>query len=108
MNKSTLVYENTYYSLFLYMLYDKNWLESDYLIFDNRISYDFLNRLKETVHCIDENIYYNGCKRPIPKSPIRNPISFYKKKLIQKELFNQYNLIIGNIEHLDNSLVKLI
>ncbi|WP_299007968.1 glycosyltransferase family 52 [uncultured Shewanella sp.] len=101
-----LVYENTYYSLFLYMLYDKDWLKRDYLIFGNRISTEFISRLKETVHCIDENTAYNGQNKPISRSPIYNPLDFYKKKIEQKNLFNQYNKVIGNIESIDNSLVK--
>lgn len=104
MNNDTIVFENTYYSLFLYILYDSNWLKSDYLIFGNRVSSDFVKRLNKHVNCIDEHTQYLGNSGPIPNF-LHNPLKFYSEKIKQKKLFNRYNTIIGNTEDIDNSLV---
>ncbi|MCG9731434.1 glycosyltransferase family 52 protein [Shewanella sp. Isolate13] len=101
---SILVFENTYYSLFLYLLCDNHWKTRDYLIFGDRISNHGLERLSKYARVLSESHEY--MPRPMPRFG-KNPIAFFQKKLSQSKLFNRYSTCVGNVKDINNWLVKL-
>ncbi|PKH58253.1 hypothetical protein CXF83_02165 [Shewanella sp. Choline-02u-19] len=99
-----LVFENTYYSLFLFMLCDSDWKKRDYLIFGDRMSVHSLHRLKKYACVLDESLEY--MPKPMPRLG-QNPLVYVQKKLQQKNLFNAYSTCIGNVKDINNWLVSV-
>lgn len=99
-----LVFENTYYSLFLLLLCDDNWKQRDFLIFGDRISYDTLTRLKKYANVLDES--YQFMPRPMPKIQ-KSVANYIGRKLAQKRLFEQYDVCIGNAREINNWLIEI-
>lgn len=102
--QSILIFENTYYSLFLYLLCDSNWTQRDFLIFGDRISYDTLTRLKQHANVLDES--YRFMPRPMPKIH-KSPLAYFSRKQQQKRLFTQYDVCIGNPREINNWLIDI-
>jgi hypothetical protein len=101
---SMLVFENTYYSLFLYLLCDEYWQKRDFLIFGDRISFDMLTRLKKHANVLDES--YRFMPRPMPKFQ-NNPFEYMTRKRQQKQLFAKYDACIGNVREINNWLIEI-
>ncbi|SQH74669.1 putative N-acetylneuraminic acid synthase-like protein [Shewanella benthica] len=99
-----LVYESTYYSLFLYLLCDDNWQQRDFLIFADRISFDTITRIKKYANVLDET--YRFIPRPMPKF-LKNPKYYISRKIEQKQLFDGYDFCIGDARQINNWLIDI-
>ncbi|MCL1049766.1 glycosyltransferase family 52 protein [Shewanella abyssi] len=98
-----LVFESTYYSLFLYLLCDDAWRGRDFLIFGDRISIESLERLKKYANVLDESYLY--MPRPMP-TMLKNPFNYVARKIAQKKLFAMYEYCIGHARQINNWLVE--
>ncbi|WP_299809570.1 glycosyltransferase family 52 [uncultured Shewanella sp.] len=99
-----LVFESTYYSLFLYLLCDPNWREKDFLIFGDRISIEFIERLKNFTKVLEDS--YQFIPKPMPKI-LNNPYNYISRKIAQKKLFSQYDICIGHARQINNWLIDI-
>lgn len=100
-----LIYESTYYSLFLYFLYDSKWKEKDYLFYGDRINEDNLRAIAKHINVLEKSYEYIGRRRPMPKV-YKQPLKYVAQKIQQKNIFANYDLCIGNVRQINNWLVK--
>lgn len=98
-NKNVLVFENTIYSLLLYMLYDKDWSNKTYLIFGNRIDKQVINNLSKKVKAIKYQPDYVINKR-------KNIIKYYLKKLSNYFFFRKFDYCYGNVKNINTTYYK--
>lgn len=99
-----LVFENTYYSLFLYLLCDDNWSERDFLIFGDRISQQTVVRLRKHANVLQDSDRF--MPRPMPKMQ-KSPLEYISRKRQQKQLFAQYDVCIGNAREINNWQIEI-
>ncbi|WP_293793053.1 glycosyltransferase family 52 [uncultured Pantoea sp.] len=98
-NRKTLIIENTYYSILLYILSDVQWRNKDYYIIRDRVSQDFINRLSNYVNSVTTTDFF-------PRIRISQPIKSYFQRLKFIKLIKDYNVIFGNIYELKVELYK--
>ena len=103
-SERVLVFENTYYSLFLYLLCDDHWSQRDFLIFGDRISKETLVRLKKHANVLQECADF--MPRPMPKMQ-KSPLQYIARKHQQKQLFSQYDVCIGNAREINNWQIEI-
>ncbi|MEZ9862458.1 hypothetical protein BCT07_04395 [Vibrio breoganii] len=102
--KKTLVFENTYFSLFVFFLYDKNWKSYDYLLWGNRFDHDFVEHLSNYVNVLDYS--YQSIPRLITKSS-KSFIQYYKDKRNLCHVVREYDNCIGNVRELNNPVISV-
>lgn len=85
-----LIYENTLYSLLLYILYDNNWKNNSYLLYGDRLSEKFLSKLKKKVRKVD---FLESSLIDLKKKPIL----FYITRLKEILKYRRYNYVVGNV-----------
>ena len=94
-----LVFENTYFSLFLYLVCDDEWKARDFLIFGDRIAKSTLSRLEKYATVLQESEQF--MPKPMPK--IKHGLfTYFKRKKEQHKLFSKYEFCIGNAREVNN------
>ncbi|MBC7004528.1 hypothetical protein BIZ37_18360 [Photobacterium sp. BZF1] len=102
--KKKIVFENTYFSLFIYVLLDDDWQKSDYIFWGNRFTLNCVKRMANMVNVLECSYQY--LPRIIPKLN-KAPIEYFKRKLEQKQIFQSYDVCVGNPREINNPLVKI-
>lgn len=98
-----LVFENTYFSLFLYLVCDDDWKEKDFLIFGDRIAKSTLSRLEKYATVLEESEQF--MPKPMPKLK-HGVFTYFKRKREQHKLFAKYELCIGNAREVNNWAIR--
>ncbi|WP_108945127.1 glycosyltransferase family 52 [Shewanella halifaxensis] len=102
--ENILVFENTYFSLFLYLVCDDNWKRRDFLIFGDRIAPATLTRLRKYANVLQQSEQFMPKPMPRIKHGVRH---YFGRKRAQKSLFEQYDLCIGNVREINNWTIKV-
>lgn len=102
--KNKLIFENTYYSLFLYTLYDPNWKVQDYLLWGDRFTTEAVEHMSLHINVLSTSFSY--MPRVIPKLN-KDPINYFKRKIEQKNIFKKYPTCIGNVREINNWLITI-
>ncbi|EAS44640.1 hypothetical protein C9J48_27465 [Photobacterium profundum] len=89
-SKSCLVYENTMYSLFLYILFDDKWKEKNYLFFGDRLSESFIENFSSSAKNVS---FLNSSKFDLKKRPVR----FYYNRFLEVWKFRNTEVAIGQV-----------
>ncbi|MEZ9922575.1 glycosyltransferase family 52 [Vibrio breoganii] len=102
--KKTLVFENTYFSLFVFLLYDKNWKSYDYLLWGNRFDHDFVEHFSTYVNVLDAS--HKAIPRLITKSS-KSLVKYYLDKLNLRNIVKEYDTCIGNVRELNDPFISI-
>ncbi|ANO31841.1 hypothetical protein A6E01_00880 [Vibrio breoganii] len=102
--KKTLVFENTYFSLFVFFLYDKNWKSYDYLLWGNRFDHDFVEHLSNYVNVLEYS--YQSIPRLISKSS-HSLLKYYSDKIELRNIFKNYDVCIGNVREINDPYISV-
>ncbi|MCQ1057244.1 glycosyltransferase family 52 protein [Photobacterium sp. ZSDE20] len=102
--KKKIVFENTYFSLFIYVLLDDDWQNSDYIFWGNRFTLNCVKRMANTVNVLACSYHY--LPRVIPKLN-KAPIRYFKRKIEQKQIFRSYDICVGNAREINNPLINI-
>lgn len=86
----TLIIENTYYSLLLYIFSDSDWREKDYYIVRGRVSDLFIERFIQLVN----KVYVFDS---FPTLNYKMPLKSIKQRLQFLDLIKRYRYVLGNI-----------
>ncbi|GEA61389.1 glycosyltransferase family 52 [Vibrio comitans] len=102
--KKTLVFENTYFSLFVFFLYDENWKNYDYLLWGNRFDHDFVKHLSTYVNVLEQS--YQSIPRLITKSS-HSLSKYYSDKVKLRRIINKYDACIGNVREINDPFTSV-
>ncbi|MGR5143460.1 glycosyltransferase family 52 [Photobacterium sp. DNB23_23_1] len=102
--KKKIVFENTYFSLFIYVLLDDDWQNSDYIFWGNRFTLNCVERMANTVNVLECS--YRYFPRVIPKLN-KAPVQYFKRKLEQTQIFRNYDVCVGNAREINNPLINI-
>ncbi|XNT08527.1 glycosyltransferase family 52 [Vibrio cyclitrophicus] len=89
MNIKRLVYENTHYSLLLYLLYDKEWANRDYLLYGDRFDTKFIKRFSKHVSTCKFETSSKICFR-------KSPIKYFFNRITEIIRFRHVEEVYGN------------
>lgn len=101
MTTKRLVYENTHYSLLLYLLYDKSWESRNYLLYGNRFDTQFINRFSKHVKNCNFESSSRFCFR-------KSPVKYYLNRLKEIIRFRWVNEVYGNVNTFHSPFKRII
>lgn len=98
--KNTIVYENTLYSLFLFIITHDDWNNYHYVFFEDRIEKNFLRKFEKKVVKLD---FLDSSLISVAK----NPFLFYIKRIKEILKYRRINYVIGNANSYLNPFCKV-